>query len=212
MKRVLLGLLFCLWAIPAVAQTTVVPCTLTAALTNCERLSGATPLAVTGNTNIPTYSAAADIANTGAGIVYCIQGSATKVVRVKGIRISAFASAALVTDTNINRYSTGPSGGVAVTGTIVPNDTNNAAATAVVTSYTTSPTAGNLVGTVRHQHIAAGTQGNTAQSDVALYQFSVYWDQPMVLRGTSQYLCVNNGALGTGGVWTVDHEHTEQDQ
>lgn len=169
------------------------------------------PAVVTGNTNVPTYaSAAIGIANTGAGDIYCIAGSATKVVKIKGIRVSATATSTIVIDANVVLRSALDTGGTSTAITVVPQDTSNPAATATVTSYSVSPTPGAAIGTLRSQKLAVGTAGNSANAGLALYQFSVYWDQPLILRGAAQNACINVSAAGTGATFDVDHEHTEE--
>lgn len=170
------------------------------------------PFPVTGESTIPTYSASnGDIANTGAGDIYTITGSDTKTVKVKGVRISATATSAAVVNASIILRSSAASGGTSSTLTVVKHDQDNPAATAVVRSYTVSPTPGTAIGTIRSRKVAVGTQGNSATISEALFQFSVYWDQPIVLRGSGQSLCVNVSAAGSGASWCVDHEHTEED-
>lgn len=170
------------------------------------------PPAVTGNTPIPTYSASiAGLANTGTGDLYCISGSATKTVKVKGIRVSAIATAAITISASIVKRNTAASGGTSTTPTIVPSDSLNAAGTAVVRAYTVSPTPGALVGQIRSEKLSVGTQGSNNNSDTALFQFSVYWDQPQVLRGVAESLCVTAPiAAGAGASFDIDHEHTEE--
>ena len=179
----------------------------------CTIVSPTTPLPVTGNSNIPTYGAGStNIANTGAGDVYCIGGSTTKIVRIKGIRVSATASTAAVVSASVVLRSSADSGGTSSALTVVKSDQNNPDATATVTAYSVSPTPGTAIGTIRVRKIAVGTQGNSATISESLFQFTPYWDQPIVLRGTSQFACVNVSAAGTGASWAIDHEHTEQDQ
>lgn len=175
--------------------------------------SGIPPGIVTGNTNVPTYSAAAtNIANAATGDVYCIQGSATKTVKVKGVRIAATATAKAVVDVTLVKRSTLDTGGTAATLTLVPHDSMNAAGTAVVKSYSVSPTPGTAVGTFRNDKLGVGTTGNDSAHDQQLFQFSVYWDQPVVLRGVNQSVCVNfpTAGVGAGASINVDHEHTEE--
>jgi hypothetical protein len=166
---------------------------------------------VTGNTNIPTYSAATvALANTGAGDLYCITGSATKIVKIKGIRISAVATAAIVGDVSVVLRSAANTGGTATAPAVVKMDQSNAAGTATVAAYTVSPTPGAAIGTVRARKMAVSTAGNAATSSEGLFQFSVYWDQPLTLRGTSQLACVVASAFGAGASFDIDHEHTEE--
>jgi len=70
------------------------------------------PAVVTGSTQIPTYSAAVvSLSNPAASDLYCVGGSATKTVKIKGIRVSAVASAAIVGDVSIILRMAANSGG-----------------------------------------------------------------------------------------------------
>lgn len=171
------------------------------------------PMPVSGNTNVPTYSASNEnIQNTGAGDVYIINGSDTKIIRIKGIRVSATANSAAVVTVSLVIRSSAASGGTSSQLTVVRSDQLNPAPTAVVRSYSVSPTPGSAIGAVRSRKIAVGTQGNSATISESLFQFSPYWDQPITLRGASQSLCVNVSAAGAGASWAIDHEHTEEDR
>jgi hypothetical protein len=187
----------------------VIPCV--GSSTSCVPVAPASPLPVTGSTNVPTYSAATvALANTGAGDVYCIRGSATKVVKVKGIRVSAIATTGIVGDVQIILRSTAATGGTSTAPTLVAADQQNAAATGAVAAYTVSPTPGTAIGPIRARKIAVGTQGNSVTISEGLFQFSPYWDQPIILRGITQFACVNVSAFGAGASFDIDHEQTEE--
>jgi len=169
-----------------------------------------TPGIVSGNTNIATYSTAViGLSNSSAGDVFCINGSATKVVKVKGIRVNATGGTAAVADVSVVLRSSLDTGGGLASVTMVKNDPLNAPATATVNSFTSNPTPGTLVGAVRSMKMAVGTQGNTATSSEGLFQFTVYWDQPMTLRAATSQLCVATTAISTGS-WDIDAEMTEE--
>lgn len=169
------------------------------------------PTVVTGSTQVPTYSAAViALSNTAASDLYCVGGSATKVVKIKGIRISGVATAAIVGDVSIVLRSAANSGGGAAPLALVAMDQLNPAATATVTTFTSAPTLGTAIGPIRSRKIAVSTQGNSAVISEGLFQFSVYWDQPVTLRGTREFACVHVSAFGAGASWDIDHEHTEE--
>ena len=177
----------------------------------CSPVTATNPLPVTGQSNIASYGAAVvGLANAAAGDIYCITGSATKTVRIKGIRVSAVATAAIVGDVSVVLRSAANTGGTSSAPTVVKHDQNNPAATATVAAYTVSPTPGAAIGTLRSRKMSVSTSGNNATSSEALFQFSVYWDQPVVLRGTTQLACVVVSAFGAGASFDVDHEHTEE--
>ena len=177
----------------------------------CVNVGTNAPMPFTGITNVPTYSGAVvALANTAAGDVYCITGSVTKTVKVKGIRLTATATSAITGDASIILRSSLDTGGGLASVTAVPMDSNNAAATAVVNSFTSAPTPGTAIGTIRTKKVAASTPANSGSTSEELFQFSVYYDQTIVLRGATQAACVNVSAFGTGASFDIDHEHTEE--
>jgi len=171
----------------------------------------ARPLIVTGNTNRATYSSAVvNFSNSSAGDVYCVYGSATNLIKVKGVRVSAVASAAVNEDVVIILRASQDTGGTPTSVAVVAQDQADPPPTATVVAYGTAPTAGTSVGTIRAQKMSIPTVSSTTLSPTpALFQFSVYWDQAVQLRGTGQGMCVNVSAT-SGGAWDIDEEHTEE--
>lgn len=177
----------------------------------CNPISSTSPMFVIGNSAVPTYSSAVvNQAYTVAGDIYCIIGSDTKTVEVKGIRVTGVATAAIVGDVSIILRGSLDTGGGLASVPVVKMDQNNPAGTATVNSFTSAPTPGTAIGTVRSRKLAFGTQGNSATTSEGLFQFSVYWDQAIVLHGSTQAACVNVSAFGAGASFDIDHEHTEE--
>ena len=223
------------FALPAIAQQTTnppcvyptatgtfsAPCALPGSLDASGKFvpnSALAPPAVNGATSIPTYAAAlVAYGQSSAGDLYCINGSASTIVRVKKFRVSAIASAAVTQDISVVKRSTADacSGGCTPTTlTNVPLDSSNAAATASVTAYSSSTglTPGTTVGTVRSQKHAIGTASSTAIGpSPVLFDFYSHYDQAGTLRGVGQGLCVVVGSTA-GGSWNVDVEWTESAQ
>lgn len=203
---------------PASAQTPVRPCTeipaesaQVAGNSNCQNTSKTFPLPVTGNSAIPTYSGAtSSLAVAGAGDVYCIQGSATKTVKVKRIGISGIASSAVVIDAEISVRSTIDAGGTGQVITLVPSDPGNAAGSAAIETYTANPTQGTIVGPVRSMKVALPTSAGSGDQSVAQFDFTRYWDQPLILRAATQAACLSVSTVGAGGSLDIDSEHTEE--
>lgn len=160
-----------------------------------------------------TYSAAVIDAATGllATDIFTITGSATKTIRVLEIVVSGTRSTAAETDVLVLKRSTANSGGTSTTPTAVPNDSNDAAATATVRSYTANPTTGTLVGVVRSVSIdLAATNLNSGSSSIHVWDFR-HVGQPPTLRGTSEVLAVNlNGVTITGSSLDISIEWTEE--
>jgi hypothetical protein len=124
-------------------------------------------------------------------------GSATKTVRILRITLTGIATAAVSRDILLIVYSTADSGGTATQPVIVPNDSNNAPATAVINLYSANPTLGTLVGTIRARKLNLGAPGSAG---IIEWKFSDNNDQAIVLRGVSQALSLNfNGAAVPSG-------------
>lgn len=178
---------------------------------NCVSVGTSTPLPVTGNTNVATYSASKNFSNSSAGDAYCVYGSTSgKIVKVKGIRITAVASAIAVSNISIVRRSTLNTGGGLTAITAVSSDSNNAASTAQPMYFTSAPTQGTLVGNVRDRYLTISQVAtNVVSVSEGLFQFSPYWDQPQVLRSSTEGICVVVPSTA-GGTWSIDSEYTEE--
>jgi hypothetical protein len=174
------------------------------------------------DSNIPTYRAASSFTpQATAGVtVLSIQGSATKTIRIKRILIGGSATALSATLFKLVKTSALGVGGTIVSPTVAKLDSGSAAATAVVSHYTT---------TLK----AAGTAIDGDLSDFQLFQTTVttptvafaemqsafpekgaVMGQAIVLRGTAQFIEVQNanaGNLAAGSIlqyvveWTEDN-------
>ena len=165
----------------------------------------------------PTY--AVDLSNYGplAGAptdVFTIYGSATKTIRVTRVTITLTATTAVTVPIQLIKRSTTNTGGTAGVAVATPYDSNNAAATATATAYTGNPTAlGTVVGTaVRAARYFAEITATVSTSPAQMidWEFGLNNCQPIVLRGTTQGLCVNlGGTTIAGGRIDVTIEWTE---
>jgi hypothetical protein len=153
----------------------------------------------------PTYAGVGVSAATAAGDIYCVGGSATRNIRITKIGISATAASAVAVTVSIILRSTADVGsGTAIV--IGAYDQTHAAATAVAKSYDTVPAVGAAIATVRSAKVAVGTTGNSNNIGEMLFEFT---PAPLLLRGVSQYACINVSAVGTGASILVFHEHVE---
>ena len=154
-----------------------------------------------------------------------ITGSATKTIKVYSMWIYTQTTAAGSVQFFLKKYSTAATPGVFVSaGTPVPLDSADAAATAVVGHYTTDPTPGTLVGTIRAVTIAtpvlrpATPAGIIELSGVDMIHGSQIGAAgfgvtcPVTLRGTAQYLAIdfNDVALVAGQVHQYSVSWTEE--
>lgn len=160
----------------------------------------------------PTYgaSAVAFVSAASATDVFTITGSASKTIRVHKIKVSGTTTSgsAIKFTASLVKRSTANTGGTSVTATIAPYDSTQAAATAVVRHYTANPSAlGTSVGVLRAESLAVTASGLTGGV--------IEWDlresgQSVVLRGTTELLCVNfNAATITGPVFSISIEWSE---
>lgn len=139
-------------------------------------------------------------------------GSATKTVRVLRVTISGVATAATPILTLLLKRSTANSGSTPVALTKVTHDSNNAALTCTVTTYTaTNPTTGTLVGTVREEYLNLGAAAGGAAGRIA-WDFTTRNGQGIVLRGIAEGLFINWGgaAVPAGTILTFDFECSEE--
>jgi hypothetical protein len=150
---------------------------------------------------------------TGATDAIIINGSATKTIKVTKVGYYAIASSALVLPILFIKRRVANTGGTSSAATAVPLDSNNAAATAVVTLYTANPSAlGAAVGTILSDSIAVPTALALTANDESSFEFGLgIGRQPIVLRGTAQGLAINLSATAiTSGVLTYYLQWTEE--
>lgn len=171
-----------------------------------------------GNVNIidtgrtkTTYSACIQGLATAvtATDIFTIKGSATKTVSITQIVLTGVATTAISVPVDLVIRSTADTAGTSTAPALVPHDSNDAAATAVVAAYTVNPTLGTAVGSIRTEKIAFTVTGVVGSRSV--YDFGVRPGKPIVLRGTAQQLCVNfNATTVLGSSIDVWVEFTEE--
>lgn len=132
--------------------------------------------------------------------IFTITGSATKTVKIRTVIISGTNTGNTNALVLMLKRSTANTLGTSTTLTNVPNDSNNAAGTATVRSYTVSPTLGTLVGNIEGELIFLPTLASSNSSSNENITYGDDGTQPITLRGTSEVFAVNlNGVslLGT---------------
>jgi hypothetical protein len=143
--------------------------------------------------------------------IFTITGSATKIIKIRRIFFAGVKSASAIVDVLLVKRSTANTGGTSTAIPIVPNDSTNSAATAVVRNYTANPTLGTTLGFVDNKKYFI----NGGISDISnqLFEFNGTLKQPIVLRGIGEVLAVNLNATATtmaGGNWLIGVEFTEE--
>lgn len=145
-----------------------------------------------------------------------IAGSATKVIRVKRIKIGGVATANGNLQVQASRWSTAGTPGSAVLTalTAVKHDTGDATATAVVSTvgtanYTTQGTGSTVPFAADRIFLATTATGATQQ---LVYDFSTRQDKAFILRGATDILALSGAgsAVPAGGVLDIEIE-TEED-
>ena len=145
-----------------------------------------------------------------------IQGSATKTVRVKRVKVSGGATAAGDMPFQLQRWSTaGTLGSAVLTAlTAVKHDINDPAATAVVSTvgtanYTTQGTGNTIPMAVDRIQLPA--LGSGVGFNPLTYDFATRQDKALVLRGTTDIIVLSGagGAVPSGGILDIEIETVE---
>lgn len=128
--------------------------------------------------------------------VVTIQGSATKIVRIKKIRLQAVHTANVGIAVSLIKRSAANTGGTSTSATLVPHDSLDAAATAVVKSYTVNPSGvGAAIGAVDGGLLDANTVATpTIGADKLDLRYGENGSRDIVLRGVAEFLAINLNA------------------
>lgn len=146
---------------------------------------------------LPPAASATDIA--------CIAGSATKTIRVQSITISGTAGTLVSAPFTLVRRAAVNTAGTAATTTanwannIAKHDTNSADASAVLISYSANPTiTDSAPDYIRTDALTLPvTSAGTSIAPIrwSFGEYLINQDQPLVLRGAAQQLCINLNAV-----------------
>ena len=143
---------------------------------------------------------------------FSITGSATKTIKIQKIRFSATAATGAVADIILRRYSA-LSGGTAASqsANIAKMDTNNAAATAVVNTWSVLATTATSAGICNSERYEIVTAAVAVQPELIEWNFSQLPNaQALTLRGTSDFIGLCASAIGTTPVSDIWIEWTEE--
>jgi hypothetical protein len=167
--------------------------------------------------NSATYMAGGSIAvaNMAASLtdLVAITGSATKIVRVKKIRLEAGATTGLVANITLKKHTVANTGGTKATApSKVALDSGDAAATAVVDVYTANPTIDASAVTMAGRGLCFTAL--TTQPGIVEFDFIKELEHASVLRGIAQELAINFGGTTPGAgsvlnwyiVWSEESE------
>lgn len=149
---------------------------------------------------------------TVGGTMVQIQGSASKIIKITRISVSGSLTTGAVGFINLAKR-TQTEQGSPTTGSApvrTPLDSASAAATAVLTLYTTAGSGGTQVGIVGSKKVFFSA--TTAPGQEAVFDYGAIRSiGPIVLRGTSEFLCISSSfAAYTGADFAIDIEWTEE--
>ena len=129
--------------------------------------------------------------------VLMIQGSASRIIRVRAIVVTGTATAASNIGIYTVRRSTPNTGGTVTNPALIARDNNDAVATALISLYSVLPTGlGTLLGNADGGRLNIAPAANGGIDRLAL-QYSWLNDKAPILRGVNDCLCINLG----GSAW-----------
>lgn len=150
--------------------------------------------------------------------VACITGSASRVTRVQGVRLSGTAGTLVTLPVLLTKHTVANTGGTAAATTALPVpvklDSNSAAATATTTAYTANPTIDSSAAQIDAIVASFNTTSALVNGTQAFFDFKgrPFATAP-VLRGVAQQVCVNLGGISvSSGLLAVSFYWTEAAQ
>jgi len=161
---------------------------------------------------LPPAASATDIA--------CIAGSSTKIVSVRRVTVTGTAGTLVTAPFTMVRRTSVDSGGTAATttanwaNTISQRDSNDAAASATLISYSANPTINDTSPTYiasAHLTIPVTSAGTVTRPIVWEFDTPFSFVKGVVLRGATQQACINlNGVSVSSGLLHISIDWTEE--
>jgi hypothetical protein len=142
--------------------------------------------------------------------IFTISGSATKIIKITKIIITATQTTSTIRDILILKRSTLNSGGTFSSPIIVSHDSTNITLLAIIKAYTVNPTSlGTLVGNMVTMKILIGN--TTTNPDELILDWGTRPSQAIVLRGVNEMLAINlNSITSAGNNFDISIEFTEE--
>jgi hypothetical protein len=144
--------------------------------------------------------------------IFTLQGSASKVIKVKRVIVSGEATAAAQVVANLVRRSTANTAGTSTAPVIAQSDNADAAPFGAIKLYSVNPTAlGTVVATIISRRVGLNPNSALPASAIEL-SFGVRNDKPIILRGATDFLAINlaGAALPAGTKLDIAIEWTEE--
>jgi hypothetical protein len=169
-----------------------------------SNISAPARVELTPNTKRTYVASGTVVPVTGATDLVTIIGSATTLVKLLRVVFSGtILTAAINGSVSIVKRSTADTAGTSTRPTIIPLDSGNAAATAVLAAYTANPTLGTTIGTVwqaKYLYPIAAS-GSPSVLTIDFNQLG----QAGTLRGVAQQLALNLNAVAFASAGSVDY-------
>jgi hypothetical protein len=138
-----------------------------------------------------SYHSSTQLTSIGTGTdIAVMPGNATNTVLLTGIRFTCVQTTAGIINLSILKRSTADTVGTTQAMTVVPDDSNYAAASSAPVAYTAPPTKGTLVGALDIQRVGCLAAATASPNDIYISP-SNWRMKPIVLRGTAQQVAVN---------------------
>lgn len=156
-----------------------------------------------------TYTAAFTVAPSAAATdIFQLIGSATTTVEITKVTISGTQTTGAMNNVIFSKRSTANTGGTSSGATIFPNNSADAAATAVGAIYTANPSTGTPVGDF--EVLSVPFSGVTATTNNIIDRRYGINSKPVILNGVAQAFAIRlNGATLGGGSINISIEFTE---
>jgi hypothetical protein len=153
--------------------------------------------------SLKRFSASSKFAGSSTTDNWRISGNASNTVILTDLSVTCTQTTAGMVSLVVRKESAAVSGGTAATVTNFPLDSNKAAASSVVQSFTgTGPTVGTLVGDLDDAQFGCMASATATPNDIYIYPHAP--GAPIaVLRGVAEGVALNFGGAITGGNLTV---------
>jgi hypothetical protein len=152
------------------------------------------------------------IATTTPTDICRISGSASKLLKILQVQVSALQTTAGEVNVLLIKRSTANTGGTSTTPTPVPHDSLDSAASSVVAFYTANPTAlGTSLGIVNAIKLFVPNATTASAPGTPVWDFSQAFEKPLILRGVNESLVINlNGVTAAGATFNINITWTEE--
>lgn len=134
--------------------------------------------------------------------ILTIQGSASKIIRIKSIIINGNSATLAAYPVSLIRRSTAHTGGTSTVIVAGKHDTSDPNSAAVIRYFTAN--AAPVGTTVATLHVGRVIAASASNLDRLPFQYAWQNDKAIVLRGVGEFLAINMGGTALAGATTMD--------